>query len=111
MSDATTPGARPPEGEGQQGGQQATEQYAANLEDSLHGLAESYRLQKKYAEADPLYRRYLAIHWGGPSAPEVLDIGTGSGPWWRPDRVGCFERPARSSSAKATRRRDGIAGD
>lgn len=43
------------------------------LEDSLHGLAESYRLQKKYSEAEPIYRRYLAIHWGGPSAPEVLD--------------------------------------
>src|SRR5262245_4893052 len=43
------------------------------LEDSLHGLAESYRLQKKYAEAEPFYRRYLAAHWGGPTAPEVLD--------------------------------------
>jgi tetratricopeptide (TPR) repeat protein len=43
------------------------------LEDSLHGLAEAYRLQKKYSEAEPIYRRYLAIHWGGPSAPEVLD--------------------------------------
>jgi NADH-quinone oxidoreductase subunit C len=31
VSDATTPGAKTPEGEGQQGGQQATEQYAANL--------------------------------------------------------------------------------
>ena len=31
MSDATTPGAKTPEGEGQQGGQQAAEQYAANL--------------------------------------------------------------------------------
>jgi tetratricopeptide (TPR) repeat protein len=43
------------------------------LEDSLHGLAETYRLQKKYPEAEPFYRRYLAIHWGGASAPEVLD--------------------------------------
>jgi tetratricopeptide (TPR) repeat protein len=43
------------------------------LEESLHGLAEAYRLQKKYSEAEPIYRRYLAIHWGGPSAPEVLD--------------------------------------
>jgi tetratricopeptide (TPR) repeat protein len=43
------------------------------LEDSLHGLAETYRLQKKYPEAEPLYRRYLALHWGGPGAPEVLD--------------------------------------
>ena len=43
------------------------------LEDSLHGLAESYRLQKKYAEAEPIYRRYLAVHWGGASTPEVLD--------------------------------------
>jgi len=43
------------------------------LEDSLHGLAESYRLQKKYSEAEPFYRRYLAAHWGGATAPEVLD--------------------------------------
>ena len=43
------------------------------LEDNLHGLAEAYRLQKKYAEAIPCYRRYLALHWGGPGAPEVLD--------------------------------------
>src|SRR6185503_1738354 len=43
------------------------------LEDNLHGLAEAYRLQKKYADAEPYYRRYLALHWGGPSAPEVLD--------------------------------------
>ena len=43
------------------------------LEDSLHGLAESYRLQKQYSEAEPVYRRYLAVHWGGPSAPDVLD--------------------------------------
>ena len=43
------------------------------LEDNLHGLAEAYRLQKKYAEAEPFYRRYLALHWGGPSAPEALD--------------------------------------
>jgi tetratricopeptide (TPR) repeat protein len=43
------------------------------LEDSLHGLAETYRLQKKYSEAEPLYRRYLALHWGGPGAPDVLD--------------------------------------
>jgi tetratricopeptide (TPR) repeat protein len=43
------------------------------LEDSLHGLAETHRLQKKYSEAEPVYRRYLALHWGGPSAPEVLD--------------------------------------
>jgi len=43
------------------------------IEDSLHGLAEAYRLQKKYSEADPVYRRYLALHWGGPNAPEVLD--------------------------------------
>jgi tetratricopeptide (TPR) repeat protein len=43
------------------------------LEDSLHGLAETYRLQKKYSEAEPFYRRYLALHWGGPGVPEVLD--------------------------------------
>jgi tetratricopeptide (TPR) repeat protein len=43
------------------------------LEDNLHGLAEAYRLQKKYAEAEPFYRRYLALHWGGATAPEVLD--------------------------------------
>jgi tetratricopeptide (TPR) repeat protein len=43
------------------------------LEDSLHGLAEAYRLEKKYSEAEPVYRRYLALHWGGSSAPEVLD--------------------------------------
>src|SRR5439155_20361443 len=43
------------------------------LEDNLHGLAEAYRLQKKYADAEPIYRRYLAVHWGGPGAPEVLD--------------------------------------
>src|SRR5207237_6219388 len=43
------------------------------LDDNLHGLAEAYRLQKKYAEAEPFYRRYLALHWGGATAPEVLD--------------------------------------
>jgi len=43
------------------------------LEDSLHGLAESYRLEKKYAEAVPVYRRYLATHWGGPTVPEVVE--------------------------------------
>jgi tetratricopeptide (TPR) repeat protein len=43
------------------------------LEDNLHGLAEAYRLQKKYAEAEPVYRRYLSLHWGGAAAPEVLD--------------------------------------
>jgi tetratricopeptide (TPR) repeat protein len=43
------------------------------LEDNLHGLAEAYRLQKKYTEAEPFYRRYLALHWGGPGVPEVLD--------------------------------------
>jgi tetratricopeptide (TPR) repeat protein len=43
------------------------------IEESLHGLAETYRLQKKYNEAEPVYRRYLAAHWGGNSAPEVLD--------------------------------------
>src|SRR5262245_24658805 len=43
------------------------------LEDNLHGLAEAYRLQKKYAEAEPVYRRYLGLHWGGAGAPEVLD--------------------------------------
>jgi tetratricopeptide (TPR) repeat protein len=43
------------------------------LEDNLHGLAEAYRLQKKYAEAEPFYRRYLGLHWGGPNVPEVLD--------------------------------------
>jgi tetratricopeptide (TPR) repeat protein len=43
------------------------------LEDSLHGLAETYRLQKKYNDAEPVYRRYIAAHWGGSSAPEVLD--------------------------------------
>jgi tetratricopeptide (TPR) repeat protein len=43
------------------------------IEDSLHGLAETYRLQKKYAEAEPVYRHYLALHWGGSNAPEVID--------------------------------------
>jgi tetratricopeptide (TPR) repeat protein len=43
------------------------------LEDNLHGLAEAYRLQKKYADAEPIYRRYLALHWGGPGVPEVLE--------------------------------------
>jgi tetratricopeptide (TPR) repeat protein len=43
------------------------------LEDNLHGLAEAYRLQKKYAEAEPVYRRYLSLNWGGPGVPEVLD--------------------------------------
>ena len=46
---------------------------ADRLEESLHGLAESYRLEKKYNEAEPVYRRYLAMHWGGPGVPEVLD--------------------------------------
>ena len=61
-----------------QGFQQAV-QYAEKLpadyriEDSLHGLAEAYRLQKKYNEAEPVYRRYIAAHWAGSSAPEVLD--------------------------------------
>jgi tetratricopeptide (TPR) repeat protein len=41
------------------------------LEDNLHGLAEAYRLQKKYADAEPVYRRYLALHWGGPGAGEA----------------------------------------
>ena len=41
------------------------------LEDNLHGLAEAYRLQKRYADAEPVYRRYLALHWGG--SAEVLD--------------------------------------
>jgi tetratricopeptide (TPR) repeat protein len=45
----------------------------ARLEDNLHGLAEAYRLQKKYTEAEPLYRRYLALHWRGTKVPEVLD--------------------------------------
>ncbi len=44
------------------------------LEDNLHGLGEAYRLQKKYADAAPFYRRYLALHWGGPSAPEVAEV-------------------------------------
>jgi tetratricopeptide (TPR) repeat protein len=43
------------------------------LEDNLHGLAEAYRLQKKYADAEPVYRRYLALHWGGPGVPEMLE--------------------------------------
>src|SRR5262245_7112688 len=43
------------------------------LDDNLHGLAGAYRLQKKYAEADPLSRLYLGLHWGGAGAPEVLD--------------------------------------
>jgi tetratricopeptide (TPR) repeat protein len=45
----------------------------SRLEDNLRGLAEAYRLQKKYTEAEPLYRRYLALHWGGAKIPEVLD--------------------------------------
>ena len=44
------------------------------LEDNLHGLAEAYRLQKKYADAEPFYGRYLALHWGGPGAPEVAEV-------------------------------------
>src|SRR5437870_6005259 len=44
------------------------------LEDNLHGLAEAYRLQKQYTDAEPFYRRYLALHWGGPSAPEVAEV-------------------------------------
>jgi tetratricopeptide (TPR) repeat protein len=43
------------------------------VEDNLRGLAEAYRLQKKYADAEPFYRRYLTLHWGGPNVPEVLD--------------------------------------
>jgi tetratricopeptide (TPR) repeat protein len=47
----------------------------ARLEDNLHGLAEAYRLQKKYADAEPFYRRYLTLHWGGPGASEeVVDV-------------------------------------
>ena len=45
----------------------------SRLDDNLHGLAEAYRLQKKYTEAEPLYRRYLALNWGGAKVPEVLD--------------------------------------
>jgi tetratricopeptide (TPR) repeat protein len=45
----------------------------SRLEDNLRGLAEAYRIQKKYSEAEPLYRRYLVLHWGGSSAPDVLD--------------------------------------
>ena len=44
------------------------------LEDNLHGLAEAYRLQKKYADAEPLYRRYLALHWGGEGTPDVAEV-------------------------------------
>jgi len=44
-----------------------------HLEDSLHGLAESYRSQNKYAEAEPVYRRYITVRWGAPGAPELLD--------------------------------------
>jgi tetratricopeptide (TPR) repeat protein len=44
------------------------------LEDNLHGLAEAYRLQKKYADAEPFYRRYLALRWGGPSAVDVAEV-------------------------------------
>jgi tetratricopeptide (TPR) repeat protein len=43
------------------------------LEDNLHGLAEAYRLHKKYADAEPVYRRYLTLHWGGSNVPEMLD--------------------------------------
>jgi tetratricopeptide (TPR) repeat protein len=43
------------------------------LEDNLHGLAEAHRLGRKYAEAEPFYRRYLALHWGGSEVTEVLD--------------------------------------
>ena len=43
------------------------------LADSLHGLAETYRLQKKYSDAEPLYLRYLALQWGGSSTPQVLE--------------------------------------
>jgi len=44
-----------------------------HLEDSLHGLAEAYHVQKKYAEAEPVYRRYIAVRWGGRGTPELLD--------------------------------------
>src|SRR5262249_22194822 len=44
------------------------------LEDNLHGLAEAYRQQKQYAEAEPFYRRYLALHWGGPNSPQVAEV-------------------------------------
>src|SRR6185503_19524489 len=30
--------------------------------------------QKRYADAEPLYRRYLALHWGGSGAPEVAEV-------------------------------------
>lgn len=30
---------------------------------SLSGLAEAYRVQEKYAEAEPVYRRILAVRW------------------------------------------------
>jgi tetratricopeptide (TPR) repeat protein len=43
------------------------------LEDNLHGLAEAYRLQKKYAEAEPIYRRYLNLHWGASGAADVVE--------------------------------------
>jgi tetratricopeptide (TPR) repeat protein len=44
-----------------------------HLEDSLHGLAESYRGQRKYAEAEPVFRRYIGVRWGGRGVPEMLD--------------------------------------
>ena len=44
-----------------------------HLEDSLHALGESHRSQRKYADAEPVYRRYLAVRWGGRGVPELLD--------------------------------------
>jgi tetratricopeptide (TPR) repeat protein len=44
-----------------------------HLEDSLHALAEAYRGQRKYAEAEPVYRRYIAVRWGGQRVPELVD--------------------------------------
>jgi tetratricopeptide (TPR) repeat protein len=44
-----------------------------HLEDSLHALAETYGSQRKYAEAEPVYRRYIAVRWGGPGVPQLVD--------------------------------------
>jgi tetratricopeptide (TPR) repeat protein len=44
------------------------------LSDTLHGLAEAHRLLKKHDEAEPFYRRYLALDWGGPGATAVAEV-------------------------------------
>jgi tetratricopeptide (TPR) repeat protein len=44
-----------------------------NVGSALNNLAALYESQGHYAEAEPLYRRWLAIYekWGGPDHPDV----------------------------------------